>query len=281
MTKKGVPSGPTDLTAIRAQIDSIDEALHMLLLLRSDIIGRLIEVKKTSESGSAFRPGRENEVLRQRAERHRGLLPFTCVENVWRVIISTFTWVQAPYTVFGAVEGESDLMRDVARFNFGFTVPYQPLADAAAVIAAVKASRGDLGLIPVHHRAGTPWWEEFTPPEAPKIIAELPLALHEDTPFPAPVFVVANPIIEPEDGKRYVYAARLVSETGMPESPGFTREGVSLRAQCRVGEELSCLLTSRESLVGLENTRLSGNPEVRLASLCQIGRLPHPVIFGE
>ena len=56
-------------------------------------------VKKTQASGSAFRPGREADQMRRLAERHHGLLPFDTVESIWRVIVSTFTYVQAPYTV--------------------------------------------------------------------------------------------------------------------------------------------------------------------------------------
>ena len=39
-------------------------------------------------------------------------------------------------------------MRDCARFHFGFTVPFVPHMGAAGVVAAVSASKGDLGLVP-------------------------------------------------------------------------------------------------------------------------------------
>ena len=88
---------PPDLGALRSEIDRIDEAMHRLLMERGEIIDRLIAVKNTSESGSAFRPGREAAMMRALAERHRGLLPLDTAESIWRVIIATFTYVQAPY----------------------------------------------------------------------------------------------------------------------------------------------------------------------------------------
>src|ERR671921_2893060 len=123
------------LGALRAEIDRIDEAMHRLLMERGRIIDRLIAVKKTSESGSAFRPGREAAMMRALAERHEGLLPLDTAEGIWRVIIATFTHVQAPFAVHADVSGGDAPMRDSARFHFGFTVPYAPRPSAAAVIA--------------------------------------------------------------------------------------------------------------------------------------------------
>src|ERR1700693_6129323 len=56
---------PPTLAELRRDIDRIDEAMHRLLLERGEIIGRLIAVKRTAESGSAFRPAREDDMLRR------------------------------------------------------------------------------------------------------------------------------------------------------------------------------------------------------------------------
>src|SRR5918998_1668830 len=150
---------PQDLGALRGEIDRIDEAMHRLLMERGEIIDRLIAVKKTSESGSAFRPGREAAMMRALAGRHRGLLPLDTAESIWRVIIATFTYVQASYRVHADISGGDAPMRDSARFHFGFTVPYQPHAGAMAVIRAVAASRGDLGIFRLDQGASAgAWW---------------------------------------------------------------------------------------------------------------------------
>ena len=60
------------LTELRREIDRIDEAMHALLIERGEIIDRLIAVKKTEESGSAFRPAREADMMRRLVERHHG-----------------------------------------------------------------------------------------------------------------------------------------------------------------------------------------------------------------
>src|ERR1043165_7149010 len=92
-------ANPPPLAELRAEIDRIDGEMHSLLMERGEIISRLIKVKRTAESGSAFRPAREAEMMRRLVERHRGLLPLDTAESIWRVIIATFTYVQAPFRV--------------------------------------------------------------------------------------------------------------------------------------------------------------------------------------
>jgi chorismate mutase len=93
------PPAPPSLQELRKEIDAIDEQVHRLLMARGDIIDRLIQVKQTQEVGSAFRPAREASMMRGLVQRHRGILPLDTIESIWRVIISTFTYVQAPFSV--------------------------------------------------------------------------------------------------------------------------------------------------------------------------------------
>jgi chorismate mutase len=181
------------LTDLRQEIDRIDEAMHELLIKRGQIIDRLIAVKKTEETGSAFRPAREADMMRRLVDRHHGTLPLDTVESIWRVIISTFTYVQAPFSVHADLSAGDALMRDSARFHFGFTVPFVPHMGAASVVEAVSESKGDLGLIPAFATAGSgPWWTALEFTVAPKIIARLPFVERADHPAAMPVFVVSR-----------------------------------------------------------------------------------------
>src|SRR5437879_13838095 len=140
-------NSPT-LADLRREIDRIDEAMHRLLMERGDIIDRLIATKKTAESGSAFRPAREADMMRRLVERHRGILPLDTAESIWRVIIATFTYVQAPFSVHADLSAGDAAVRDSARFHFGFTVPFVPHAGAASVVAAGSDAKGGLRLGP-------------------------------------------------------------------------------------------------------------------------------------
>ncbi len=201
---------PLTLAEIRAEIDRIDAAMHELLIARSAVIERLISVKKTQASGSAFRPGREAEMMRRLVQRHRGLLPLDTVEGIWRVIIATFTYVQANYAVHADVSGGDAPMRDSARFHFGFSVPYHPHGDAAQVIAAVAASAGDLGIFRIDQGASAgAWWQVLTPPDAPKIIARLPFVERPQHPAGTPVYCIAKPLADAAMRDVVLHAARV------------------------------------------------------------------------
>lgn len=184
-----------DLDAMRVEIDRIDASMHALLIERSEIIDRLIAIKIRQGGGSAFRPGREAEMMRRLVARHRGRLPLDTVESIWRIIISTFTYVQARYAVHADMAAGDAAMRDCARFHFGFTVPLTCHFGSDGVIAAVAAADGDLGLVPVASQAsGSAWWRALAAPDAPKIIARLPFVERPDHPAGMPVFVVARSV---------------------------------------------------------------------------------------
>ncbi len=179
------------LAELRQEIDRIDAEMHGLLMRRGEIVDRLIAVKKAQETGSAFRPAREADMMRRLAERHQGILPLDTVESIWRVIIATFTYVQAPFSVHADLSTGDAAMRDSARFHFGFTVPFISHTSPRGAIEAVSASRGDLALVSaaIAHEA---WWTKLEEPSAPKIIARLPFIERADHPADMPVYVVSR-----------------------------------------------------------------------------------------
>ncbi len=213
-----LPTNPT-LADIRAEIDRLDAAMHSLLMQRSEVIETLIGVKKTAASGSAFRPAREAEVLRRLVERHKGLLPLDTVESIWRVIISTFTYVQAPHAVHADITGDEAAIRDSARFHFGFTVPFITHGGASEVIAAVDASKGDLGIFRLDQSMDAgPWWRMLEGSNAPKIIARLPFVDRPDHPAGLPVYVISKPLADA--AVREVIVASISVEKWQADAPG-------------------------------------------------------------
>jgi chorismate mutase len=179
------------------EIDRIDASMHELLMERGRIIDRLIAIKARQGGGSAFRPAREASMMRALAERHRGLLPLDTVEGIWRIIISTFTYVQSPYSVHVDMSRGDAPMRDSARFHFGFTVPCVAHHSAGGVIEAVARGGGDLGMFALDGGVGAgAWWTKLCPAAAPKIIARLPFVERPDHPAGMPAFVIAQPLAD-------------------------------------------------------------------------------------
>ncbi len=199
-----------DLATLRVDIDRIDAAMHGLLMERGEIIDRLIQVKARQGGGSAFRPGREADMMRRLVQRHKGLLPLDTVEGIWRIIISTFTYVQSHYNVHVDASGGDAPMRDSTRFHFGFTVPYIAHANAGAVIDAVRRSSGDLGIVRIDAGiAAGAWWKHLCEPSAPKVIARLPFVDRLDHPANLPVFLLSAPLAEAAARDIIVYSVSI------------------------------------------------------------------------
>ena len=235
---------PTTLADLRSEIDRIDSAMHGLLMERSQIIETLIAVKKTQASGSAFRPGREADMMKRLALRHQGLLPLDTVESIWRIIIATFTYVQAHYSVHADVSGGDAAMRDSARFHFGFTVPFVTHDDARAVIAAVAESAGDLGIFRMDQGASAGvWWRDLVGADRPKIIARLPFIERPNHPAGTPVYCIAKPLADAAVREIVLYAARVERwSRGLAAGPARPLAGVSPSAAD--GSTLSLLIAA-------------------------------------
>ncbi len=255
---KAPPQDRPSLADLREEIDRIDAAMHALLMERGEIIDRLIAAKQTQETGSAFRPAREADIMRRLIERHRGSLPLDTAESIWRVIISTFTYVQAPFSVHADLSAGDAAMRDSARFHFGFTVPFVPHMGAASVVEAVTESKGDLGLVPAFAVAGAgPWWAALEFDTAPKIIARLPFVERADHPAALPVYVVSRAaadamVTETEvwsmrvSGWRAASAGAVAATADVIAVPDQAFDGAALLASVKRGD----IEAVRRALVG-------------------------------
>jgi chorismate mutase len=262
-------AAPTTLADLRAEIDRIDAEMHALLMERSSIIETLISVKKTQASGSAFRPGREADMMKRLALRHRGLLPLDTIEGIWRIIIATFTYVQANYAVHADVSGGDAAMRDSARFHFGFTVPFVTHEDARAVIRAVAGSAGDLGIFRMDQGASAGiWWRDLVGADAPKIIARLPFIERPDHPAGTPVYCVAKPLADAAVREIVLYAAR-VERWSETLRAGLAQHLAEVSASAADGSHLS-LLVAASGEVDQATIRASLEP-AGLSDFAEIG----------
>jgi len=261
------PDAPS-LADLRKEIDRIDEAMHELLIERGEIIDRLIAVKRSQDTGtSAFRPAREAEMMRRLVKRHKGILPLDTVESIWRVIIATFTYVQAPFSVHADLSAGDALMRDSARFHFGFTVPFVPHMGAAGVVAAVSDSKGDLGLVPAFDVASAgAWWSALEFDAAPKIIARLPFVERPDHPAALPVFVLSRVAPDAMATETAVWSVR-VSGWSATAAQALTAEFIAVPDRAFDGAALLVTLPKNADLKPVTAALVKAGATVRSAAL--------------
>ena len=209
-----MPDNPQRLTELRAKIDAVDETIHTLLMQRATVIDELIRIKGADRSkGAAFRPGREAQMMQVLASRHAGSVPFATITHLWREIISTFTWLQAPYAVHIVTGDRPAVMQDMARFQFGFTVPMTMHAKAQAAIDAAQADRNSLVVVPLEG-AGA-WWNQLDSKAGLSIMTRLPIVAAGFETVDA--FVLAPALSDPVPFDFRLY-------TGVPQTPGTLEE---------------------------------------------------------
>lgn len=264
-----VPAQVPALGDLRKEIDRIDEQMHQLLMERGMIIDRLIAVKKSQETGSAFRPMREADMMRRLVQRHKGILPLDTVESIWRVIISTFTYVQQPFSVHADLSSGDALMRDSARFHFGFTVPFIPHMGAAGVVEAVSASKGDLGLIPATAVAAAgAWWSALEFDAAPKIIARLPFVERADHPAALPVFVVSRVAADAMSTEAAVWSVRVSGwDAGAAQALSLLADFIAVPDRAFDGAALLVTLPQGVSLETIDAALVKAGATVRSTAL--------------
>lgn len=191
----------TELTieALRREIDTIDRQIQSLLERRTDIVGTLSGLKKSSDAAlpsSAMRPGREAQIIRQVVARHKGRLPTTVLTGLWRGIVSAFLRLQYPFTVHVAADLDGFSFWDMARIHYGPGTPLEAGTDAASVIARVAQDEFAVAVVPAPDAASR-WWTALPPARAgiPQVVARLPLVQTASTHRAA--FVIARADREP------------------------------------------------------------------------------------
>lgn len=190
------------LADVRKEIDAIDDALQDLLMKRTELVVEVAEAKARAASAAgqgsfvAFRPGREAEVLRRLADRHRGRLPLRVLVRLWREIMAAMTRIQGPFRVdvFGASE-EALGFWDLARNYYGSTTPMDLHEDAREVIRRVGHDRSAVGILPEPGMGeGDDWWVAFATGgySDMRIVARLPFVEVEKEDGSARAFVLAH-----------------------------------------------------------------------------------------
>jgi hypothetical protein len=161
------------------------------------------------------------------------------------------------------------VMRDSARFHFGFTVPFVPHVGAAGAVAAVAESKGDLGLVPAFAVAGAgAWWTSLEFATAPKIIARLPFVERADHPAALPVFVVSRAAADAMVREVEVWSVR-VAGWGAPQARALAplAEVIAVPDRAFDGAALLISVPRGQSFAGVADALVKAGASMRSSAL--------------
>lgn len=140
---------PTDLFALRTQIDGLDRELLALLNRRAQLAKQVGELKK-KEGSVVFRPEREAQVIDGLKAVNPGPLRSESVAPIWREIMSACRALETPTRV--AYLGPAGTFSELAALGFfGSSIVRVPCANFDEVLHQTVAGAADFGVVPVEN----------------------------------------------------------------------------------------------------------------------------------
>ncbi len=182
-----------ELAALRGEIDRIDDAIHDLLMRRTEAVVAIRDVKRAG-GGPVLRPAREAAVLRRLVARHAGPFPAHALVRIWREIMAGQVRVQGPFALAVYAPPAGPALGQLASDHFGSTTPTRRYETVRGVIRAVTVGEAQVGVLPPPDEDDRdPWWPALagTEAETARIVARLPFAPPPGPPGPQAIAVAA------------------------------------------------------------------------------------------
>lgn len=166
-----------DLASVRSQIDAIDDAIHDLIIRRTELVEQVRTIKH--DLPIKIQPSREAAIVYRIVSRHRGPFPKPELVAIWRQLINATLSFEGPFSVAAYMPEADGSFWDLARDQYGAYTPMRRHTSVRAVIDAVRRHESIVGVLPLPRRDDPdPWWRHIvtTQPDTPRIIARLPFA---------------------------------------------------------------------------------------------------------
>jgi len=254
-----------EIAALRAEIDTLDDAMHDLLMKRSAVVARLAG-SRAKGNATPLRPGREAAVLRRLLARHTGPLARLRLVRIWREIFMASTSIQGGFSA--AVHAPSPLSGHarLAREHFGPIAAIRVHPTPARALAAVSSGEASVAVLPApveeSASADSAWWARLDVPKL-QVVARLPF-VSEPAGAPGALVVAAVPPDASGDDRTLLL---LEAEAGAPRGRIVgALAAVGLKAPsvivARVGQS-TLALVEVEGFLRADDSRLASLPWAR------------------
>ncbi len=139
----------SELEPLRRRIDELDQQIIKLLNERAKVVVNIGQVKQ-NDNTPIYVPDREKQVLERVRKHNEGPLPDSCVEAIWRELMSGSFALERPLRV-GYLGPPGSFSHLAARRKFGASIEYDALESIAGVFDEVSRGHIDLGLVPIEN----------------------------------------------------------------------------------------------------------------------------------
>ena len=247
------------LSAVRAQLDAIDDAMHDLLMQRAGIVDSLA-ASRVKAGSTILRPGREADILRRLLVRHQGPLPPAALVRVWRELFAASIAQQGGFSV-SVYERDAAMARLVPE-HFGGLTAVRTYPTPARALAAVTRGEASVAVLPFPEDADSPemeWWPALNAPQL-SVVARLPFFSEGEPEADALVVAPGAPDASEQD------RSLLLLESDSEQSRGqllSTLAGAAITARLvlvRRAPGISRFLIEADGLIMPNDARLAALP---------------------
>ncbi|WP_138483517.1 prephenate dehydratase [Dyadobacter bucti] len=138
-----------DLQDLRNRIDSLDDQLLTVLNERMELVKKVGDLKRSSQS-IIYRPEREKQILDRLEKRNNGLLTRQAIDAIFFEIFAVSRNLELPERV-SYLGPEGSFTHQAAESRFGGMSEYLVLPTIHSVFESVETGRAKFGVVPVEN----------------------------------------------------------------------------------------------------------------------------------
>jgi len=137
------------LESLRNDIDGLDDQLLNLLNQRMELVRRVGELKRSTNT-VIYRPEREKQILDRLHEQNNGLLNRSAIEAIFLEIFAVSRNLELPERV-AYLGPEGSFTHQAAESRFGALSAYMALPTIRSVFESVETGRVRFGVVPIEN----------------------------------------------------------------------------------------------------------------------------------
>ncbi|NIJ53342.1 prephenate dehydratase [Dyadobacter arcticus] len=138
-----------ELRNLRDRIDTLDDQLLSILNERMELVKKVGELKRSSQS-IIYRPEREKEILDRLEKRNTGLLTRQAIDAIFFEIFAVSRNLELPERI-SYLGPEGSFSHQAAESRFGGMSEYLVLPTIHSVFESVETSRAKFGVVPIEN----------------------------------------------------------------------------------------------------------------------------------
>jgi len=166
------------LDDFRKKIDSIDDQLIKLLNHRMDVVKKVGDFKRNTNT-SIYKPEREKAILKRLFTNSEGLLTKSAIEAIFLEIFAVSRNLELPERIV-YLGPEGSFTHQAAESRYGAMSEYLPVNSISSVFETVSSGRAKYGVVPIENNQEGIVEEtlDLLGHSEVKIVAELSIPIH-------------------------------------------------------------------------------------------------------